>query len=88
MSVADVKKLHSKWAMYSECECWQKHKDSDDPEEDSSTTLVFADDVGWVCAEGPHVKYICRECDLEYNEPTEFSEYGKWPCDTLIALNK
>ena len=83
MSADDVRKLHSKFGIYDSC----GHEHTDEECEKEGSGVVYVEDVGLTCEEGL-VQWVCRECDTVDCEPDEYTCEGKWPCATLIALEK
>jgi len=78
--IASVKKLHTRYGLYQECEhdCYE-----DEPEHHAGKSPVHIEDIGYTCAEP---QWVCYYCDTDGGEPNEVSEYGKYPCETLAAL--
>jgi len=95
MGTEDVRKLHTKFGLYSGCDCdWRWRKNGvpllqQPPRYDASyhegRESIEIDDVGWTCEEP---QWVCRECDTDDGEVNEFSDEGKWPCRTIEALEK
>ena len=82
MSAEDVRKLHSPFKIYDECDC-----DKDDPDyHDDGREVVYVEDVGFHTCAKPQV--VCRECHTDDGMVTEDTEYwyGNYPCATLKAL--
>lgn len=88
MSAKDVRELHTKYAIYDECDCNPPDITlrSDTSKFHGGREPLHIEDTGWTCAEPTQL--ICRECDTDDGFTNEYTEDGKWPCDTLIALEK
>lgn len=93
MSAEDVRKLHSKFGLYNECDCYRLWKgkaaeeipDNSEPEHHDGKEPIHIEDIGYTCAEP---QWICRECSTDDGEVHEYSDEGEWPCRTLKALEK
>ena len=83
MSAEDVRKLHSKFFIYQQCD----HDENEDARErHDGRTVIYIEDLGYTCAEPSQT--VCFECDTDDGEVREDTEYGVWPCATLMALDK
>ena len=80
MSAADVRKLHSPYKMYEECNHASSAPSSTFHE---GSEPVYVEAIGYTCADP---QTVCYECDTDGGEPNENTEYGEYPCATLKAL--
>ena len=81
MSAADVRKLHSPYKIYGECD---HDSCEDEPKFHEGRKVVSIEDIGYTCADPVHT--VCCECHTDDGEPNENTEYGEYPCATLRAL--
>lgn len=73
-----IKKLHTKYRLYRECE----HGDQeDDPKHHEGRPTIYIEEIGYTCGEPCLI--VCRECHLDGGETTEFTECYEWPCSTM-----
>ncbi len=77
MSAGDVWKLHTPFKIYDACT--HDHKSAGEP------GVVEIDWIGLTCEDGV-LQIVCYECDTYDGETDEYTEGGKWPCNTIIAL--
>lgn len=81
MGAKAVRKLHSKFRLYPECG-HDSHEDTSEFHDGNEP--IFVEEIGYTCAEP---KIICYECHTDGGDVNENSEYGAYPCATLVALD-